>query len=526
MRRSIMKKQFRWALWLFVIVLAVPAWPQENTKTVSLSLQDCVARTIKNNLGVAIQVLSPVQAENSVALAKEIFLPTFSLSANKQGSTSVSYSFIDSSGNIISKTNNYTFSGTQYVPFGGTFTISATGNQTDSNQNYQTINPRYGTTLRFNFSQPLLRNFGYDISRYSILVARNGLTTSDFQLKQTLMDTIYSVESAYWGLVYSIENLNDRRQSLQLAKDLLDKNQRSVEVGTMAPMDVLSAQAEVATREADLIQAETQVKSAEDQLKVLLNMPEDEQRAVGSIKPLDSPSLEERKVSLDEALATAFELRPDLASSKLGIELQQLNLRYTRNQLLPDLNLSAYYSGSGVSGTEILYDGNPLLGAPIIGTIPGDFSGAIKDSLAFRYPNWSVGLTLNIPVSRFTSRAIYAQAKVNVQEAMLSLQNTQQKAVLEIKNSLRSVESNFKRISAYRVARELAEQKLAAEEEKLSVGQSTNYMVLSYQRDLSDARISELNAIVAYNVSLASLDHSLGVSLRNRNVKLTDYIRN
>jgi outer membrane protein TolC len=524
-----MKKQFRWALWLFVAVLAVPAWPQENTKTVSLSLQDCVARTIKNNLGVAIQVLSPVQAENSVALANEIFLPTFSFSFQKQNTNSPSVTYVDASGNLVQKTQNVTFlQASQAVPFGGTFNLFMTGSKTDQNRTGVTINPSFNSTLRLSFTQPLLRNFGYDISRYSILVARNNLTVSDYQLKQTLIDTIYSVESAYWGLVYSIENLNDRRQSLQLAKDLLEKNQRSVEVGTMAPMDVLSAQAEVATREADLIQAETQVKSAEDQLKVLLNMPEDEQRAVGSIKPLDSPSLEERKVSLDEALATAFELRPDLASSKLGIELQQLNLRYTKNQVLPDLNLSASYWSPGVSGTKIFYIGNPINGIldPSQPPIPGSLGQAFSNTMKFKNNNWSVGLTLNIPVSRFTSRAIYAQAKVNVQQAMLGLQNTQQQAVLEIKNSLRSVESNFKRINAYRVARELAEQKLAAEEEKLSVGQSTNYLVLSYQRDLSDARISELNAIVAYNVSLASLDHSLGISLRNRNVKLTDYIQN
>ncbi|MGD1008673.1 MAG: TolC family protein [Candidatus Aminicenantales bacterium] len=521
-----MKKQFRWALGLFVIALALPAWPQENPKTVSLSLQDCIAQTLKNNLGVAIQVLNPLQAENSVALAKEFFLPTFALGFTKQNSTSVSYSFITAAGSVTYKTNNYSFSATQNVPFGGQFSLSATGYSYNSNQSYQTINPRYGTTLSFNFTQPLLQNFGYDISRYNILVARNGLATSDSQLKQTLLDTIYSVESAYWALVYSIENLSDKQYSVQLAKDLLEKNQRSVEVGIMAPMDVLTAEAEIATREADLIQAETQVKSAEDQLKVLLNMPEDEQRAIGSIKALDSPDLEERKVSLDEALATAFQLRADLATSKLGIELQQLNVRYARNQVLPALNLSASYSGSGVSGTEILYDGNPVLGAPIIGTIPGNFSGAIKDTLAFKYPGWYVGLTLSIPVSDFISRAILAQARVNLQHAMLNLQNTQQQAVLEIKNAIRAVESNFKRITAYKVARALAEQKLVNEEEKLKVGQSTNYMVLSYQRDLADAKASELNAIIAYNVSLASLDHSLGVSLRNRNVKLTDYIQN
>jgi outer membrane protein TolC len=523
-----MSKHYRWAAGLFILILAAAGWAQDNQRTMSLSLEDCIATTLKHNLGLAIQVLNPDYSRAGIKRAEEKFMPTFSLGYTRQSLTNVSYSFIDSSGgSVTTKTSNYTFSGTESLPFGGTLTLSATGYGTDSNQNYQTINPRYGTTLRFSFQQPLLRNFGYDISRYGILVARNSYSASEYQLKQTLLDTVFSVESAYWNLVYAIENLNVRKLSLQLAKDLLDQNQRSVEVGTMAPMEILSAQAEVATREADLIQAETQVKSAEDQLKVMMNMPEDEMKAIDTITPLDKPTVEEHRVELDEALATALQYRPDLMSSKLGIELQQLNLRYAKNQILPDLNLSAYYSGSGVSGTQIIYqDNNPILFPDPIGTIPGNFSGAIKDTLKFTYPSWSVGLTLNLPLSNFLSKANYIQTKINLQQAVMGLTNQQQQIFLEIRNDIRAVESNFKRIAAYKLARELAEQKLGAEQEKLRVGQSTNFMVLSYQRDLANARISELNSVVAYNVSLASLDHDLGSSLKNKNVTLSDYIKN
>jgi outer membrane protein TolC len=512
---------------LTAIILAAAGWAQDNARTLSLSLQDCVAKTIEHNLGLAIQVLNPQISSAAMTRAQERFMPTFSLGFNKNSSTSVSYSFLDSAGNIVDATDNYTFSGSQFVPFGGTFILSFTGYKTDSTRAYQTINPRFGTTLRFNFSQPLLRNFGYNTSRYSILVARNNLNVSEYQLKTSLMDTIYNVENSYWGLVYAIENLRVRQQSLDLARDLLEKNKRSVEIGTLAPIEILSAQAEVATREADLIQAETQVKSAEDQLKVLINMPEDEARAVDTVKPLDSPSFEEHKTNLDEALATALQFRPDLEASKIGVQTQQLNLNYAKNQILPDLNLTASYSGQGISGTQILYqDNNPIQFPDPIGTIPGNISGAIKDTLKFIYPNWSVGLTLSLPTYNFFTKASYVQARLNLRQAMLTLENQQQQIFLEIKNAVRSVDANFKRIAAYRLARELAEQKLAAEEEKLKVGQSTNYMVLSYQRDLANARISELNAIIAYNVSLAGLDRSLGVSLRNKNVKLTDYSQN
>jgi len=510
---------------ILILLLAASGRAQDKSKVMSLSLEDAIARTLEHNLGVAIQVLNPELAETSLAAAKEKFLPTFSLGANHQYTNNPSYSFLESSGSVVSKTDNYSFRGTESLPFGGTLTLSATAYKTNSTTLYQSVNPRYGTTLAFNFTQPLLRNFGYDISRYSILVARQSLTATDEQLKQSIADTIYSVEQGYWSLVYTIENLRDRQLSVQLAQDLLEKNKRSVEIGTLAPMDILSAQAEVATREADLIQAETAVKNAEDQLKVLLNLPEDEARAIESIKPLDTPPSEERKVDLDEALTTALELRPDLAATKIGVDLQALAVRYQKNQILPDLNLSASFSGPGLSGTQLIYqDDNPLTGI-VIGTIPGGISGALKDSLRFKYPNWSLGLTLNIPVANIFSQSSYLQAKVALRQQMLTFENQKQQLYLEIKNAVRAVESNFKRITAYRVARELAEQKLAAEEEKLTVGQSTNFTVLTYQRDLTDARISELNAIVTYSVSLASLDHSMGTSLRNRNVKLSDFVK-
>ena len=521
-----MKTRNRWTVGLILILtLAALGGAQDKPKVLSLSLEDAIAQTLQHNLGVAIQVLNPQLSETSVASAQEKFLPTFSLGASHQYTNSPSYSFLESSGSVVNKTDNYTFRGSESLPFGGTLSLSATAYKTNSSALYQSVNPRFGTTLAFNFTQPLLRNFGYDISRYNILVAKGNLTASDDQLKQSIADTIYSVESAYWSLVYTIDNLRVRQQSVQLAKDLLDKNQRSVEIGTLAPMEILSAQAEVATREADLIQAETQVKNAEDQLKVLLNLPEDEARAIESVKPLDAPPSEERKVDLDDALATALQLRPDLAATKIGVDIQALAVRYQRNQVLPDLNLSASFSGSGLSGTQLIYqDDNPLTGI-VIATIPGGVSGALKDSLRFKYPNWSLGLTLNIPIANIVSQANYLQAKVGLRQQMLAFENQKQQLYLEIKNAVRAVESNFKRINAYRVARELAEQKLAAEEEKLSLGQSTNYVVLTYQRDLADARVSELNAIVAYSVSLAALDHSMGTSLRNRNVQLSDFFK-
>ncbi len=511
------------AVLVSTLLLAGAAGAQANEKTLTLSLSDCIVRTLQNNLGVAIDVLGPQVTGASLDRAEEKFYPTLTLGWNNRETNSASYSFLDARETSRSKSYDYSAQVSEALPFGGTLSATLQNSKTDTTQSFQTINPRYGSTLRFTFNQPLLRNFGYGLSRREILIGRNNLNISETQLEQNLVNTLYSVEEAYWNLVYSIENLKVREQSLELAKDLLEKNKRSVEIGTMAPMDVLSAQAEVATREADILLAEAQVRNNEDRIKALINMPAEEERELAAIIPADKPSFEARKINLDEALAIAMQNRPDLRVSRIGLLNQDLNVSYARNQLLPGLNLNASYSSPGVSGDQIVYEGNPIFGI-IKDRIPGGLSDAIKDAFNFKYRNWSLGLTLDIPVSNILSRANYIQAKLNMEQAVLGLKEQEQQAFVEIKAAVRAVETNYKRIQAYRLARELAEQKLAAEEEKFKVGQSTNYVVLTYQRDLTNARTTEVNAIITFNVSQAALDRALGVSLKNRNIRLTDYV--
>jgi outer membrane protein TolC len=212
--------------------------------------------------------------------------------------------------------------------------------------------------------------------------------------------------------------------------------------------------------------------------------------------------------------------RPELKSLKIDLRTQDLNLGYAKNQLLPRLDLTASYYSPGISGDRILYlDDNPLTGV-IIGVMPGPAKDAVKDAFNFKYRNWSVGLTLDIPLNAVLSRASVAQAKLNLEQAMLRLKNQEQTIYLEIRNGVRSVETNYQRVQSYRVARELAEKKLLAEEEKLKVGLSTNFIVLTYQRDLSNARIAELRSIVDYTISGASLERVTGTNMKNKNISV------
>ena len=508
------------------LVLGAQETPPAQGRTLSLTLDECIARALQKNVGLQAAVISPQLSEMSLKQAGEKYLPSLSFNYVNSESRNASYSWLDAAtGNVVTLSGQYSGSVTQQIPLGGSLQLSINSNKTDSTSRGQTINPRYQSTLSFSFSQPLLQGFGTKIANYNILVARNNLDVSETSFTKTVQDMVYTVTAAYWQLVQSIENLNVQRMSLQLSKEFLTKNQLSVEIGTLSPLDLLSAQSEVASREASILAAEASVKNSEDNLKMLLNLTEDEEKGLTAIVPVDKPRLDETKADLGQALMLAMQKRTDLKISQIGLKNQEMSLAYTKNQTLPSLNLTASYSSPGVSGTRILYDGNPLNGI-VIGTIPGGASGALSDAFAFKYKNWSIRLNLSVPLSNVISRANLAQARLNMDQALLEMENQQKQVVLEIRNAVRSLETTYKQVQAYKVARELAERKLQAEEDKLRIGQSTNYSVLLIQRDLTTARIAELAAIVNYNLAQVGLDRSTGVILEKRNIKIANMLSN
>ncbi|MCX6575151.1 MAG: TolC family protein [Candidatus Aminicenantes bacterium] len=501
------------------VCFVLPARSQQDNLA-KLTLEECIVHAVKHNLGLAVQVYSSELADLAVSRAQEKYLPGLSFDFGKQNQNSASYSWLNASDVQSSSNMNYGSSINQVIPFGGKFMVSLSGYKSSSNSRFQTINPYYGSTLTLSLSQPFLKNFGWQISRNEILVARNNRDIADSDLKNALLATVYSVEQAYWEYVYAVESLNVRRQSLKLAEDLLEKSRKEVNIGTLAPKEILSAQAEVASRKADILQGELQVKDDADGLRTLINLPAT--KTVEEIVPADRPSFEKRDITFDAALATALINRPDLRASELNVKNRELDLSYAKNQTLPALNLEASYWSPGISGDRILFlDNNPLTGI-VLGTIPGGASVAMRDALGFRYNNWSVSLSLDVPLNNVFSRAVQAQAQAALARELARLKNTEQAAFLEIRSAVRAVQTNYERVDAYKAARELAEQKLAAEEAKLKAGMSDNFRVLQYQRDLAQARTYELRAIIDYTLSLARLDKALGTSLDKKNIKLTD----
>jgi len=508
---------------LILTLFFTPSFPQEE-KVLSFSLEDCIVKALKDNLTVAVEVYNPDLADASLSKAKEFFLPRLDFDYGNERTENPSYWWLEQADIVVRKYTDYSVSLVQQIPTGGNFSLGLTGYTSDTSAGFQTLNPTYGNTLRFNFTQPLLNGFGFNVSRKEIIVARNNLDVSVNQFQSVLMDTIYRVQEAYWNLVYSIEDYKVKQQSLELARDLLAKNKKEVEVGKLAPIEILNAETTVASREADILQAEALTRRNEDLLRDLLYLTEEGEMSTKRIVPLDKPSFIQKDISLDEALKEALEKRPELKMKKINIETNKLNMGVAKNQMLPGLDLQLSYWSPGLSGDRILYqDDNPFLG--VIGKEEGSPADSIRDAFKLLYDNWTIGLTLSIPLSSLTSRADYVRAKMEWEKSQLELENTEKQIFLEVKNAVRDIETNAKRVQAYGLARELAEQRLEAEVKKLNVGLTTNYFVLQYQEGLARERSQELRSLIDYNLAWARLEQAVGSSLEKRNIKISQFYK-
>ena len=518
-RRILMKTRKIISLVVVLFCFSILASSQDEN-VLPLSLQDCIAKALQNNLNLAIQVYNPEMADMSITQAKEYFMPSFDFAFGKRRTDYPSYWWLQGEDSVVSKYGDYSFAFTQQIPTGGSFILSFNNYRSETNELFQLINPRYGATLQFDFVQPLLRNGGLKMGRKEIIIAENNLEISQTQFESVVQDTIYTVVETYWNLLYAIEDLKVKNQSLQLARDLLAKNKKEVEVGKLAPLEVLNAETVVAQREAEILAAEVLIKRREDLLKYHLNMSDVQALAPKSIVPMDRPDFVKKVISFDEAWQVAQVKRPDLRANRKNIENNDFKMSVAKNKMLPGLDLSFSYWSPGISGDRILYlDDNPFLGI-IIGKAEGSAGDAVGDALNFKHNNWNVALTLTLPLSNVTTRAEYVKSRMELEKSQLELEDNKKFAMLDVNDAVREVETHIKRVEAYRLARELAQKRLEAEEKKLDVGLTTNYFVLTYQEELATARSTEIKSMLDYILALARLDRAMGSSLESWNVRL------
>jgi outer membrane protein len=285
-------------------------------------------------------------------------------------------------------------------------------------------------------------------------------------------------------------------------------------------VNVLNAQVQVASREAEVLKAEAGVRNAEDELKLVINLAAENREAdLVRIVPQSSLSVEAKDLALEDAMAAALRNRPDLEALRIGIRTNEVQVRFAKNQSLPDLSVQGSLWSPGISGTILIYpEGDPF--SDPVDRIPGGRSGSLNDVFGFKHLSFSLGVSLEVPMSQLTSRAALAQAKVNLERGTLELENLKQEVLTRIKIALRDTVTTHKRILALRSATALAQKQLNAEEEKFRAGYSTTYFVLQYQAELSVQQSEELAATIEYKLALARLNRELGTGLAENNIRI------
>lgn len=483
---------------------ATVSTPQSRTAvppggTLNLSLDEAVQRALENNAEIAVERYNPELSAQSVISSEGYYDPYLFANLSKTSTDTKGTNAFAGGTAVNTKTDLWNFGLGLPIKTGANFTLGFNNNKRDTNNSFSTYNPVYNSSLNVGLTQPLLKNFKIDSPRNQLRLAKKSREITDVQFRQTIINTVATVKGLYYELIYSIDNLAAAQKSLELAKKLLDENEIRVKVGTMAPLDVVSAQSEVASREEGVIVADNALSEAEDNLKRTLFPLNDPAMWSTRIVPSDRPSAEPVPVNIDAAVRNALDSRTDVIAARKSLERSGYNVEYTRNQLLPQMDLVANYGGSGAGGTQLIRD---ELGGPVVGTVPGGYGDAVSEVFGADYPTWSVGVNLSYSIPNRSAKAGAAYAKLSQDQALASFRRLELQVAAEVRTAARGVESGFKRVASTQAARRLAAQRLDAESKKFDAGMSTNFLVTQAQRDLATAEVNDLRAISDYRKSV------------------------
>jgi outer membrane protein TolC len=505
---------------ILVSSMSAFAQPAQATGPVRrLSVDDAVSLAVEQNLGIRIERVNPQLQDIAIAQTRSSWAPTLtSRLANTATDSAVTNVFAGGQNKVTDSRFDTTLGVRQTLPTGANYTLNWNSARSTSNNFFNTFDPQLRSNVSFDFSQPLLRNYKVDQIRQQLALNQKARETSDVNLQAMITQTVRNVKNAYWDLAFQINNLNAQRQSLDLAKRLLADNEKRVQIGTMAPIDIVEAQSEVARNDETVIVAEAAIKDAEDRLRALIFDPASPDFWSVTLEPSDTAPFQAQAIDSEGAVRRALENRTDLREARNNLQQNDISIRFLQNQLLPEVNAEVTYGLAGVGGTRY----QPVSLAAISGGgIPPrivdsqrSYGAVLGDIFTNAFPTWTVGVQVGYPLGKSTQQANLARARLQHSQAQTQLRNLELQVATQVRQTARNVQTNQKRVDSTRAARELAERRLEAAEKKFAAGIETSFFVFQAQRDLAQARTSEVRAISDYNKSLVDFEAVQEVPLR------------
>jgi outer membrane protein TolC len=492
-----------------------------QTGIVPVTLNDVVNMMLEHNLDIRSNRLAPRSSYFQSLVFYRALLPSIRFAGTITRNTSSSNTQLNGAQVLSQLRGDYMVNFSQLLPTGTSLAVDLNMNRQSSNSLLNTFNPSYTSRVTYTVGQHLLRDRGRTVNTHQILIGQNNEKISETQFEIQITNLLVQAQKAYWDLVFAGEDLNVKQRSLDLAQRTLDENKMKVEIGTLAPIDVVQTQSDVAARREQLVLSTYNVTQSEDQIKKLTSSDKDPAMFLVKLRAQESPTKPEsvQIPTLEEAVKIALESRPEMRQSLLDLENKDLDIHYMKNQKLPSFDVTATYNQNGTGGTQTVR-GQGFLSTQILNVIPGGIGKTFGQLFSYDYTGYSLGFSFVLPLSNKAQQADYDRALNEKRLSESRINVTAQAIALEVRNALTQAEMNRARIETAQITRELADQKLEAEQTKFNLGTSTLRFVLEEQRNVAQAQTNEVQTIVNFTKSLVDLDKAMGLTLRKNNVEI------
>jgi outer membrane protein TolC len=506
-----------------------------------VTVQEAIAIALQNNPGIAASRLEPTRVSADVLATQAQFDPLLGGDFSWGEANIPNASTLTGTTTTVTRERQYNASLAKLFRSSTQLRVDFLNPRDTSNASFVQLSPQYFPELRFSIVQPLLRDFGWDFSYMIVRVAERYADAAFYQYEADLADFVLAVVDAYWNVVGARQNVEVRRESLQLAERTVQENEARVRVGLMAPVAVLEAQAQAKARETDLIVADNLLKTARLRLAQLAYFRPNGTVLPRMLEPSEEGQPEGIHIDEDAALVAALAERPEVLASASAVEARQYDERVASNQLLPRFDIVGSYGLLGLSGTnqqgpprcfDADVDGDP--GTPPIPVCaepsqPSAFTGSqgrAYDRLgSFNYDQYTVGFRVQIPIANAQGRSEQARSRVALNQAELRHRQLLSNVTLEVRDTSADIEATQQAIETSRVARELAEENLRNQEKRHEVGMATTKDLLDFQTQLTEARFTEVQARVRHAIAVARWRRAQGHLLAHYQIVLENQKR-
>jgi len=491
----------------------------------SLSLKTYLELVMANNTDIAIQMLTVESPKNAITRAFAPWDPQALASFSDPKSSTPSTGALQGAATVVSVSQPANFSYSQTLPTGMQWSVSFGASKSSTNSSFATLNPALSSSLTVGVSQPLIRNRGTYVNRLNLMMARSRLKGAEYNLRGNLLQLVNNAESAYWDLVQAHENLRVQESARKLADDSLKLSQKQLELGAISPLDIYNPQQQLASAELGVSQARFQVTQAENALRRQMgaDLEPDVRNLPIEVTEAAALPLESVNYEAETEVAKALAGRPEIKAALQSLDLDDMGIAQAKNEILPDLSLTAQYSTQGVGG--IFYQranvfDNSGTASTITTVIPGGFGDSLSQMFGFGYPIYTFGATLRLPIKNHAATADMADAVVSKKRDALTLRTAQQQVRLDVLTAITNLESSKDSVRLAIVARDFAQKNLAAENQKYQLGTEAVQFVLQAQTTLAQAESAVVTNQVGLRRSILNLLARTGELLDERGIVL------